>query len=124
MSGIAPNRYLVKNVKDSCAECTDSMLCQKVECKLLCQYVYLCSCYDYNNGRLCKHVHCVHSLVRPTVPSESDNDSIKQQKVQLYKPIDEEANEGHTAPVVIAANGIQPNHHNTGYDKRIVTTDT
>ena len=37
--------------------------CTKVECQFLCRHMYKCDplCYDFQNGHLCKHVHCVHA---------------------------------------------------------------
>ena len=32
------------------------------KCCFLCYHMYKCSCYDFSNGHLCKHVHRVHSL--------------------------------------------------------------
>jgi len=32
------------------------------ECGFLCCHMYKCDeqCYDYGNGHICKHIHCVH----------------------------------------------------------------
>ena len=119
-SGISTNGYLVTNVTDSCAECTDSMLCKKGECKHLCRHMYLCSCYDYNNGHLCKHIHRVHSSIGRIVPPESDesDSSTEQQKTQQIEPMDDGSNRGHTPAVEIATEAIQPNHHKTGFDNK------
>lgn len=38
--------------------------CTREECRFLCRHMYKCDtlCYDFQNGHLCKHVHCVHAL--------------------------------------------------------------
>ena len=62
ISGIHAGGYLVIKVKDTCGECTDSKVCKRAESSFLCRHMYTCSCYDYNNGHMCKHIHCVHLL--------------------------------------------------------------
>ena len=83
MSGTHDSGYIVKKVKDTRVECTDSSVCTRDECRFLCHHMYECSCYDFSNGHLCKHVHRVHSLnlknysVSPErAPSESSNEDL------------------------------------------------
>ena len=101
--GISTNGYLVTSVKDNYAECMDSMLYKKGECKHLCRHMYLCCCYDYHNGHLCKHINRVHSSIGPIVPQESDesDNSTEQQNTQLNEPMDDGSNKGHTPAVEI-----------------------
>lgn len=63
ISGIHASGYLVIKVKETCDECTDAKVCRRAECSFLCCHRYTCSCYDYNNGHVCKHIHRVHSLL-------------------------------------------------------------
>ena len=66
--------YIVTQVNNGCVECKDSSLtCQRPECVFLCYHMYTCSCYDFTNGHVCKHIHRVHSLylTRHNVPLES-----------------------------------------------------
>ena len=49
----------------ACESCTGPF-CVSSECGKLCVHnMYKCddSCYDYNNGHICKHIHRVQSLV-------------------------------------------------------------
>ena len=52
----------------NCSTCTpDKQLqptCTREECSFLCRHMYKCDpiCYDFQNGHLCKDVHCVHAL--------------------------------------------------------------
>ena len=119
MSGMLPKGYMVTTVQDSCAECaecTDSLLCKEVQCNFLCRHMYACSCYDFQNGHLCKHVHRIHSIIRRTLSPESDesDDSAGMQN-------NDEVNKDDTAAVTIATEGIQPNQHKTGFDDNIAT---
>lgn len=40
-------------------------MCTAPECTHLCPHMYECdsTCYEYNNGHICKHIHRVHSMV-------------------------------------------------------------
>ena len=42
----------------------------------LCRHMYTCDdrCYDYGNGHICKHIHCVHSLQQYYDTSEAAPD--------------------------------------------------
>ena len=69
VSGSSPDGYDVLQILINCSECginsTDKTVCTKEECGFLCYHMYKCgsSCYDYNNGHICKHIHRVHSLM-------------------------------------------------------------
>ena len=43
-------------------KCTGVKVCRMEECEYLCYHMYKCQCYDFKNGHLCKHIHCVHSM--------------------------------------------------------------
>ena len=66
MSGNQPDGYSVKQIMESCTNCTQesALLCTEIECKKLCYHKYTCDeyCYDYTNGHVCKHIHRAHSL--------------------------------------------------------------
>ena len=59
------------------------VICRAPECRFLCLHMYKCdgTCYDFNNGHLCKHIHQVHSLEYvnqpvPAVPDELQYDGL------------------------------------------------
>ena len=61
-------RYTVELASSTnCSTCTPGdplhPTCIREECRFLCRHMYKCDplCYDFQNGHLCKHVHCVHS---------------------------------------------------------------
>ena len=59
-------------IHTSCPICSPSLskqevtVCTSPECHYLCPHMYNCdpTCYEYNNGHICKHIHRVHSLVK------------------------------------------------------------
>ena len=52
-------------------------ICRAPECHFLCLHMYNCdsTCYDFNNGHICKHIHRVHSLEheRQSIPDEDED---------------------------------------------------
>ena len=60
-SSIHTSGYVVTK-RDACKKCNDFKVSRKTECSFLCPHMYTCSCYDYNNRHVCKHIHRVHSL--------------------------------------------------------------
>ena len=62
MSGIDAVGYFITRVKDICVECTGASVCQSKDCSFLCHHMYTCTCYDFLNGHVCKHIHRLHSL--------------------------------------------------------------
>jgi hypothetical protein len=70
-SGCNPEGYSVSLVLTTCPVCSsiqeirqELVICRAPECHFLCLHMYKCdsTCYDFNNGHLCKHIHRVHSL--------------------------------------------------------------
>lgn len=80
-SGTNSDGYVVSRISPCCVVCRGTLspshlVCTQEECKFLCVHMYMCDplCYDFNNGHLCKHIHCVHSLDlqnKPHRPSDS-----------------------------------------------------
>ena len=64
MSGVKSGGYTVTKVADQCAKDCCGPMCTKAECNQLCIHMYTCdkTCYDFNNGHICKHIHRVHTL--------------------------------------------------------------
>ena len=58
--------------------------------------MYKCdeACYDYNNGHICRHIHCVHSSVTQHSVAQSDKAS---SSVTEEEPRFETHSEGQTA---------------------------
>lgn len=72
--GSSPDGYDVQQILSSCSECGNSTsVCTTKECGFLCYHMYKCSssCYDFNNGHICKHIHRVHSLVNSNSTSST-----------------------------------------------------
>ena len=72
--------------------------------------MYTCSCYDYNNGHVCKHIHRVHSLlligqtVQPVnVKNEGSTES--PPTAESIEPLDNETDEDHIPGVTITSEG-------------------
>ena len=120
MSGIDANGYLVIQMKDSCGECTESVVCRKAECVFLCQHMYRCSCYDYNNGHLYKHVHHIHSLYLTShaIPPENDENLESSTDHPETESRDGDTNKDHIAGVTLTAKG-EHSSHNTGLSEHI-----
>ena len=76
MSGKQPDGYSVKQIMESCTNCTQEIMCTETDCKQLCYHMYTCDeyCYDYTNGHLCKHIHRAHSLRLKTQECEPEPD--------------------------------------------------
>jgi len=71
-------KYTVERVSSAnCSTCTPGdplqPTCTREECRFLCRHMYKCDplCYDFQNGHLCKHVHCVHVLNIPNAQASS-----------------------------------------------------
>ena len=110
ISGIHGSGYIVNKVKDTCVECTDSKVCKSAECSFRCQCMYTCSCYDYNNGHLCKHVHRVHSLnlINHAVQSESienEESTVDHPTTEPSEPMVGDIDEDHIPGVTITSEG-------------------
>ena len=77
VSGTSPDGYDVQRILANCSECGNSTtsVCTTKEYGFLCYHMYKCSssCYDYNNGHICKHIHRVHSLVSTTSTDGTSN---------------------------------------------------
>lgn len=82
-SGCNPKGYRVSVIHSSCHTCSplferqDARVCTAAECSYLCPHMYECdpTCYVYNNGHMCKHIHRVHSLVKnPDLDHPHDGD--------------------------------------------------
>lgn len=54
--------YTITNLTHECSSDKDHFHCWDSECLNLCRNMYTCTCYDYANGHLCRHVHRVHSI--------------------------------------------------------------
>ena len=63
------DHYTVQVIQHQC-DSTCLKRCKEIPCVNLCQHKYTCSCPDYINGFLCKHIHKIHSLGN-CLPSES-----------------------------------------------------
>ena len=82
-SGCNPEGYSVSLVLTTCSVCSFTgelgllPICTAPECQFLCVHMYNCdsTCYDFNNGHICKHIHRVHSLVNvnPSTPDEVED---------------------------------------------------
>lgn len=67
------NQYTVQNLKEECSETNCTPSCTAKECVYLCRHIFQCTCYDYKNGHLCKHVHAVKALHTPQEAVEIDD---------------------------------------------------
>ena len=75
MSGVKASGYTVTKVADKCMEECSGPKCNKTECDELCIHMYTCdkTCYDFNNGHLCKHIHRVHSMLQSQAANITTN---------------------------------------------------
>ena len=97
--------YVVTKLKHAgtCVECTDSIVCKKAECSFLCHHMYSCTCYDYSNGHVCKHIHCVHAMC------------VRSQATQLEDTGNEESTGDH-----LIAQSTEPVQSNTSEEPNTV----
>lgn len=57
------SQYSVKILRSECSERPHCIpQCIQRECSYLCRHMITCTCYDYQHGHLCKHVHKVHQV--------------------------------------------------------------
>ena len=118
-SSIDTNGYLVTRMKDSCAECPELVVCRKARCIFLCRHMYKCFCYDYNNGHLCKHVHCIYSLYLTSHAVPPENEYLKTSTNQPEtESRDADIDEDHIAGVTIIAKA-EHSSHTTGLNEHI-----
>lgn len=76
-SSKADTMYTVKFLSGTCQHAPTCLPhCTAKECCYLCRHMISCTCYDYQHGHLCKHVHKVYSLRR-------------QQEIEDEKEIDD-----------------------------------
>lgn len=86
-SGCNPEGYSVSLVLTTCSMCCsireirqELVICRAPECRFLCLHMYKCdsTCYDFNNGHICKHIHRVHSLDNgnQSTPHEQEPDGL------------------------------------------------
>lgn len=53
--------YKITHLSHECNSDDEHFHCWESECLNLCRCMYNCTCCDYANGHLCKHIHRVHS---------------------------------------------------------------
>ncbi len=89
-SGLHKTGYLVKRSCSVACESCSGPLCVSSECGKLCVHMYECddSCYDYNNGHICKHIHRVQSLVLAQSGNTAVESSDHQCGEETYEDID------------------------------------
>ena len=106
MGGTNASGYVVTKEMGSCKKCTDSDVCKKDECRFVCRHMYTCTCYEYNNGHICKHVHRIHSLYLTSHSNPVGNDSIdgngiNQPQMSSSNSSDDNTSEDHIPGVTI-----------------------
>lgn len=67
------DQYTVQRLKAECLQTNCTPSCSAKECVYLCRHILQCTCYDYKNGHLCKHVHAVKALCTPQEELEMDD---------------------------------------------------
>ena len=81
VSGSSPDGYDVQQILTSCSECgiNSTSVCITKECSFLCYHMYICSssCYDLNNGHICKHIHRIYLLANGISTSSIEADRAK-----------------------------------------------
>ena len=106
MSAIDAIGYFVTRAKDICVDCTGASVCQSKDCSFLCHHMYNCTCYDFLNGHVCKHIHRVHSL------------HLTSHTIQLESTVNEESSRAHdqdqtTAELLESTTDLEsPSNHN------------
>lgn len=90
-SGVVSIGYKIVKLANQCTDCEKDSpaVCTKIECQFLCWHMYKCdeACYDYNNGHICRHIHCIHSSL--TLPSAVENPpvAISQPVIDEYSTL-------------------------------------
>ena len=83
VSGATPEGYTIVRCRTAtCDQCfLDGSICTAPECKSLCVHMYKCgsTCYSFNNGHMCKHIHRVHSLVQIKQPNDTQVGAIENE---------------------------------------------
>ncbi|XP_062604065.1 uncharacterized protein LOC134265856, partial [Saccostrea cucullata] len=67
-----PENYIIEAILSDCSQEHCYTKCKNLPCINLCYHMYKCSCADYHNGHICKHIHKIHSLSRSRVTQEDD----------------------------------------------------
>lgn len=93
------NNYTIIKMSSECTATVCAVKCIEKECLGLCRHMYQCSCYDYHNGHVCKHLHRLHSLLQQQSSSTSDSTPqlllAQPQSRQTKKPIGELGKHNH-----------------------------
>ena len=55
--------YDIKKLVGTCSEIYCFNKCKILPCHNLCKHLFSCSCQDYRNGNICKHVHKIHAFI-------------------------------------------------------------
>ena len=71
-------------IVDKCSHVHCYTKCKTLPCINLCSHMYSCTCDDYHNGHICKHIHKIHSLCRTL--NGHVNDSANESDFELVNP--------------------------------------
>lgn len=77
------DNYIIEAMLDDCSQEHCYSKCKNLPCINLCYHMYQCSCSDYHNGHICKHIHKIHSLSSVSDTTVRDSD---ENEVQLCHP--------------------------------------
>ena len=76
--------YAIEMIVDKCSHVHCYTKCKTLPCINLCSHMYTCTCDDYHNGHICKHIHKIHSLCRTL--NGHVNDSANESDFELVNP--------------------------------------
>ena len=76
--------YAIEMIVDKCSHVHCYTKCKTLPCINLCSHMYTCTCDDYHNGHICKHIHKIHSLCRTM--NGHVNDSANESDFELVNP--------------------------------------
>jgi hypothetical protein len=76
--------YAIEMIVDKCSHVHCYTKCKTLPYINLCSHMYTCTCDDYHNGHICKHIHKIHSLCRTL--NGHVNDSANESDFELVNP--------------------------------------
>ena len=65
--------YIIEAMLDDCSQEHCYSKCKNLPCVNLCYHMYKCTCIDYSNGYICKHIHKIHSISKVSQMNVNDS---------------------------------------------------
>ena len=65
----------IKKLVGTCSEIYCFNKCKILPCHNICKQLFSCSCQDYRNGNICKHIHKIHAFINMNAGAVNSSNS-------------------------------------------------